>query len=380
MVPSISVSLYEQHLSLTKGSHNSVKYDLDMLAHLFTWALRENIDIEEMLLKGLAPTPVQVRKFTHWLSKRRSADSERSFGIGTFNRILDVSAAIFAWFIQQYGEFEGLGNRHTLDREQVVAAVEKLFRSHKLTERKKRYAGDLSEEEIETIEQYLKPANRQHVDKAVAVRDYLIWRLAIEFGFREGEILALRLCDCPHGRQHFIKIVRVEERGKDYLDPRGAYAPRPKTLSRDLGFVLEDTRIPGLIDDYVNAHRCKLVRRNSKVTRQPILDHDFLIINHLRHSGKPLSVSTMQKVAQTIARETGVNFHWHLARHAFFNRTYAAIAEHSELKDRMQDLVYWGGWADENSLQLYVNRARRERATTTLAFWQTGMNRWSALQ
>ena len=380
--PSIAVSLYETWLSGKKGSFNSVLSDLNMLIYLFTWALREGVDIEKLLLNGLAPQPAEVRMFGFWLSRRRtdSNDSTGSMSIGTFNRILDISAAIFAWFIRQYGEFEGVGNRQSVDREQVVSSVEKLFRSHKLRERKKAFAGDLSEEEIATIEQYLRPPNRQGVDKAIAVRDYLLWRLAIEFGFRTGEILALRLSDCPHARQHCVKIVRVEERGPDYHDPRGVYAPRPKTLSRDLGFILDHTPIPRLIGDYISEHRCKLETRNGRVMKQFVLSHQFLIIGHIRGSGEPLTSSGMRKIAATISRETGVAFHWHLARHAFFNRTYAAVLNHPESKAKMLDLVYFGGWQSEESLQLYVNRARRERATTALAFWQTGRNQWDALK
>lgn len=380
--PSVSLSLYEQHLSHKQGSHNTVRNDLKSLIHLYSWALQENVNIEDLLLNGLAPAPVLVRKFAYWLSKLRnvSADIQKPMSITASNRILDVSARLFAWYIRHHGEFEGVGNEHHLDREAVVTLVQKLFRGHKLRNPKKTYAGDLSEEEVATIEKFLKPSNRTDVSEAVAQRDYLIWRLAIEFGLRDGEILALRLGDCPHGKQNFIKIVRIEERGPKYCDPRGVYAPRPKTLSRDLGFVLDHSPIPEILGDYVSVHRCHTVKRNGKTRKLPILSHDFLITNHMRKSGTPLSMTGIQKIAETISRGTGVAFHWHLARHAFFNRAYAAIIDHPELNDRVLDLVYFGGWADEKSLQLYVNRARRERAITAITFWQVGANQWDALK
>ncbi len=379
--PSAAVSIYEQFRSLTKRSHNTVRNDLNLLMYLYTWALREKVDIEQLTLCGVAPSPVQVRQFAHWLSKQQtsSKDGLEPISINRYNKVLDTSAVFLAWFITQYGEFAGTGNKQVTDREQVVASVKELFRSHKIAEKTKRCADDLTEEEIAAIERYLKPSNRSDTTKSVAVRDYLMWRLAIEFGVREGEILALRLVDCPRARQNYIKIVRVEERGKDYYDPRGTHAPRPKTLSRDLGFVIDHSPIPKLIGDYISEHRCIKVDRNGRTIMQPVLDHDFLFIRHLRKLGAPLSISGMQQVAQNISQKTGVAFHWHLARHAFFNRAYSAVMDHPEAKAKLMDLVYFGGWSDEKSLELYVNRARRDRAKTALAFWQTGMNRWEAL-
>lgn len=372
--PSIAVSLYEQYLNLKKGSYNSVQDDLDKVLYLFTWANRENIDIEELLLNGYSFSPAQVRAFAYWLTKFSNlADS-------TYNRVLDVSSAIFVWFIRHYGEFEGDGNKHQIDREKVATSVQALFRNHKKVSRKKTYAEDMSEEDIAKIENFLKPENRTDADKASALRDYLMWRLAIEFGFRAAEIMALRLSDCPHGRQQHIKIVRIEERGKDYSDPRGINMPRPKTLSRDLGFLIENSPIPRLISDYTSEYRYKEINKNGRITKQPIMEHEFLAISHRRKSGSPLSESGMQRVAQNISEKTGVPFHWHLARHAFFNRAYLSIVEHPDLKERLLDLVYWGGWSDEKSLQLYVNRARRHRAVTALVFWQNGANKWDALK
>lgn len=384
--PSVAVSLYEANLSFNNGSFNSVKDDLDKLTYLYSWALEEGIDLDEMLLQAVAPEPVMVRSFAHWLSERISFGMRKEnrknhrIGVNTYNRILDTSADIFCWFVQYYGKFKSTGNEHAVEREQVRNYIQKLFRSNKKKSRSTRIAEDLSEEEIVTVEQYLKPENRKNVDRAIAVRDYLIWRLAVEFGLRIGEILALRLCDCPHEKQQHINIVRVEERGEDYHDPRGAYRPQPKTLTRELGFILNHTPIPQLLDEYVNEHRVKIVARNGRKTRQPIMEHKFVFIEHTRKSGAPLTSSATQRIAQKIAGNTGGNFHWHIARHSFFNRTYLATCAHKKNKDRLEDLAHWGGWADSKSLRLYINRARRFKAQTALIFWQEGFNTWEALQ
>ncbi len=379
--PSISMSVYEQYLSLKRGSHNSVKDILDKLTYFFTWADDAKVDIETMLLNGLAPTPQQVRTFVYWLGERVSYEGRQANRIAptTFNRIIEACSAMFTWFIMQYSVFNGAGNQHQVNREKVVESVKGLFKKNRKKVRQSKFADDLSEEEIATIEAYLKPSNRTDVDKDTAMRDYLVWRLAIEFGLRIGEILALRLKDCPYGKKNDISIVRIEERGRDYVDPRGANRPQPKTLSRDLGFLFANSPLPRLISDYISDNRCQYVIRAGKKKTLPITDHTFLIVNHWRKDGRPLSGSGMQRIAEKISRNTGIKFHWHIARHAFFNRTYQAVASNPDYKDGMMDLVYWGGWADEKSLQLYVNRARRERATKVLMFWQKGLT-WDALK
>lgn len=380
--PSVAMSIYEQYYSLNKGSHKSVKDVLDKLVYFFSWADGEGLDIESMLLRGYTPTPIQVRSFIHWLNQRVSYTGKQANNISaqTYNKVVEACSAMFVWFVMFYGAFEGRGNQPQVDRERVTNIVTKLFNKNKKRIRQKRFAEDLTEEEIETIEAYLKPENRVDADKSSALRDYLIWRLAIEFGFRAGEILALRLKDLPHGRKQDISIVRIEERGKDYYDPRGAQSPRPKTLSRDLGFALKDSPIPRLISDYVSECRCKVVMRHGKKMKMPILDHVFLIIGHRQKNGQPLSTSGMQRIAERISEKVGFDFHWHLVRHAFFNRAYAAVTSETNHEAKMLDLVYWGGWADEKSLTLYINRARRHRAEKALMFWQEGGFEWDALK
>ncbi|MDA8428096.1 MAG: site-specific integrase [Geobacteraceae bacterium] len=380
--PSVALSLYEQYLAHKSGSSKSTKDVLEKLVHFFTWADIEGVDVEGMLLRGETPTAVQVRSFVYWLGKRitNSGREKDKMGLSTYNKVLMYCGAMFGWFVMHYGVFNETNNMENLDRQKLRDFVKGMFGVNKKKDKQKRFADDLSEEEIGIIEAYLKPGNRKDVNKATAHRDYLMWRLAIEFGFREGEILALRLEDCPHGRQQHISIVRVEERGKNYHDPRGTNSPRPKTLSRQLGFILKDSPIPRLLSDYMSEHRCRVVTFLGKTKVQPVLDHNFLIINHQRKDGRPLSAAGMQRIAEKISQNTGVTFRWHIARHAFFNRMYAGIASSPDYKDRLLDLVEFGGWSDEKSLQLYINRARRIRATNALIFWQSGGVTWNALR
>ena len=190
-------------------------------------------------------------------------------------------------------------------------------------------------------------------------------------GLRISEILALRLQDCPQLNRNYVSIVRIEERGPDYKDPRGSYAPRPKTLSRDLGFVINKTSLPRIIQTYITKYRYLQLKSGSK---KFMLDHDFLIVAH--KTGKPLAKVSANSIAQDIKKNTGVsNFHWHLCRHAFFNRAYAGVVDN---ESHINDLVYYGGWSDASSLDIYIQRELRDRSISTLAVWQKS-NVWEAL-
>lgn len=380
--PSKSLSVYEQYLTHKTDSHNSVKSTLRQVMYLFTWAISAGIGIEELVLKGEFLTAVQIRQFAYWLKSRGTVkkDGIIPFSISGHNSVLMHSAKMICWFADHYGI--GVSQLHSeIDRKIISHAQKKLFSNVKTKDRKVKCAPDLTEEEIFAIDQYLRPENRKDVSPEVAARDYLFWRLTIEFGLREGEIRALRLCDCPHKGQDYIKIVRIEERGHKYRDPRGANAPRPKTLSRDLGFLFK-SQIPNLISDYTSKHRFKLVERAGKKHKQFLPGHDFLIVNHHRSPGAPLSRSGIQTMADQISENTGIPFHWHLSRHAFFNRTYEAVVALQDKEDRkvkLMDLVYWGGWSNPESLQLYINRARQTRGQKALMIWQKGENKWAAL-
>src|SRR5690349_7452841 len=105
-----------------------------------------------MLLEGLAPRPAEVRKFAYWLHEVGvvSTDAGTTEGIGLFNKILDASANLFCFFVEQFGVFEGAGNLHPIDRERGIAGIYSLFRKSKKKNPKLAVAGDLSEEEIAT--------------------------------------------------------------------------------------------------------------------------------------------------------------------------------------------------------------------------------------
>jgi len=389
--PLVALSIYESYLSKKHHSHNTVSHALHKLSFLIAWGKTYGINIDSILLSGEMLEPRQVNSFGAWLSQRGNTQSEAPLEPATINAILIRTSQAFRWFADQYVSLSCRASEREIHLNLYKSAIKDRFSDQQLKVRKKAKADDLTEEEISKIEQYLKPANRlknnSKLSEAQALRDYLIWRLVIEFGLREGEVLALRLEDCPHQHQNYIKIVRIEERGANYIDPRGVHAPRPKTLSRELGFILKNSPIPKLISDYTTKYRRRKVLEHGKKVFKHIVDMPaFLILSHQHDKGIPLSTSSIQDLAADIRKGSGVeNFHWHLGRHAFFNRAYASIIDFKEKDselhaDRLRDLVYWGGWESEQSLQLYINRARSQRAQTTLCFYQKETSEWEALK
>lgn len=378
----LSLSIFEAFLSYKTISHNSVYDNLYCLTFLYSWADKSKINLDQLVLKGNFLKPVEVNQFAFWLKNRGKRNTLNStISIQIINRILSYSKRFFEHFASQYAVINDIGIERAIKHKNYLDYISQQFKVHKVKEKVKLVADDLSEEDICKIEDYLRPANRiknkAKLSKAQIIRDYLFWRLAIEFGFREGEILALRLDDLPMKKSNTVKIVRIEERGEDYIDPRGKYAPRPKTLSRELGFILSNSPIPSLINEYTTKYRKRKIMKHGRKVYQWIMDRPaFLILSHHHDVGNPLSVISAQDIAKDIRENTGVKFRWHLARHAFFNRAYAGLLE---LKDkdpfhheaRVEDLVYWGGWASSKSLQIYVNKARKNRAEKALRVKRT---------
>lgn len=379
LMPSSAMSVYETHLHEIGQSKNSVLHTLNAMNYFYTWAYRTaDISLDKVLLRGERLKPKYMRAFRAWLADRantRKNDNE-PLDIGYRNAIVTVCSAVFQFFVSQYASFE-----KDSAKDIAISQIRLDWKNIKTKKRKTKVADDLTEEEIANIEAAMKCEIQigQGVEPAAAHRNYLMWRLSIEFGMRIGEILLLRLQDLPALDRNNVRIVRVEERGDSYVDPRGTHAPRVKTLSRDLGFVIKNSPIPEQLSIYTTRYRRRMITRHDRKVPQLITEHPFLILEHHRN-GAPLSVSSAQDVAVKIAKDSGVErFHWHLSRHSFFNRAYAAIANNPDYKDQKKVLQVFGGWENEQSMDIYVARARKERASMALAFWQQGSNVWEAL-
>lgn len=379
--PSICGSVYESYLSGHLHSHNSLYADLGHFAALLSFGVETDIDLERRLLSGQEMKPSEIDGFARWLIVRfNEVDGGlRPAKVKTLNARLRGARLATEWFINQFLNVDDVTVARSIAVEQAIANSRRSWKRNFRRQVGNVAAPDLSEEDLSAIESFLRNASSGNKPEPMWVRAYLIWRLVIEFGFRIGEILGFRLEDCPSRTSTTFEVVRIEERTGP-SDPRGVYAPRPKTLSRALAPVLSNSVFPRLVVDYQADHRLRYVRTAAgKIVKRPIFSHQFLLVND---NGDPLPSRSAGNLAQCISRETGVRFHWHLARHAFFNRAYSAVAQIADLGARevhLQDLVHWGGWSDASSLDIYVQSARKKRAAMGLAVWNGARSDWSAL-
>lgn len=381
-LPRPAASLYEAHLALKTDSHNTRVKELATFASLYAWAGAAKIDLDRELLTGLGLTAPQVRAFAASL-RQPLAQANGVVPLGkrqSINGVFRSASVICRWFIKQFASPpSGNPARRAIEIEMLLAAQKSAWKDVLIKVRKRSAAPDQTEQEVAAIEQFLRPeARSKAVGESIAWRDYLMWRMAIEFGMRKSEVLAMRLSDCPTRAAPYFKIVRIEERGDNYVDPR-SNPPRPKTLSRDLGLLFDHTVFPRLVTDYVSTYRYAMVKVNGRRKKKFLLSHDFLIT---AESGAPLSLRAADDVARAIKEGTGVDFNWHLARHAFFNRAYEGVTGEAGKEAReakIEDLVHWGGWENPRSLEIYTKRARAQRARQALMVWQQGGNQWTAL-
>lgn len=380
--PSVAGSLYESHLANRFDSPSTCSKELTAVARLLEWGLASAVDVERTLLQGHFLSALQIADFAQWLKRRSGHEGFKpiphAFRV-QYNATLDAVARAEAYFARQAFAPSEPSIDPTTQFKGAIEFQRGAWSSQKAKVKKEPLAPDLTDKEIQKIEAFLRPdTHLTGIKRQLAERDYLVWRMAIECGMRIGEILCMRLEDCPSRGRPYFSIVRIEER-HDASDPRHPYAPRPKTLSRDLGFVLEATRFPRLATDFVMNYRYVTQESKGRTVRRFLLPHQFLIVSK---GGAPLSRQSATAIAHKISIGTGIAFHWHLARHAFFNRAYTAIRAQPEMDEqraRTQDLLAWGGWESTASLDIYIRRARRERTQNALRVWQEGGDTWSAL-
>lgn len=385
--PSLACSLFESHLNYASRSPNSKSAALYGLPYLLTYAETHGFDVEARLLQGQPFLPAEMRGFTYWLETRfkneeltkgKTSDYLPAARRKTLNNILYGIQRIEAWFVETYHRSNTPGQR-AIDIGHIKSTQKRLWESLHQPIKQKPEAKDLTDDEIREIETFLRGIGLGKEATPTGARLYLTWRLVIELGLRIGEVLALRLEDCPTRIRPTFKIIRIEER-EGPRDPRSKRPPRPKTLGRELTPIFSNSMLNTVVREYKSAHRYgwKTSQKSGRRIKDYAPDHPYLLVNKFGH---PVEQHTATEGAQMITKETGIEFTWHKARHAFFNRAYAALAQienPNEQNTRMMDLVYWGGWSDPDSLLIYSQRARREHAQSAFTIWQGGQT-WNAL-
>lgn len=361
----LAASLYEAYLfSRRKSRKGTSGLILQHLLFLYSWADSASFDLDLSVFSGAGIQLPEILNFFGWLKRRRHKGRELSDSY-IAHIVRDCKVFVF-WFVKRYvsaNEHEALN----ITIQRAVKAHQEAWAECEINVQYDLLADDINDEDYEIIESYFLQGGLSLDELSdVDLRNYVMWRLAWEFGLRIGEILALRVQDVHlAATPPYLSIVSLDERGENELDPRSPYQPKVKTLSRELGFLFRESCLPRLLEMYIIKLRNRDFLINGKVVKSVFLEHDFLFIVH-DGFGQPISCSAVQKISAFAAHKTGVDFKWHLARHAFFNRRYTEASKSSDNSSLIDNLIYWGGWKSSNSLKRYTRRATRDIARSGL--------------
>jgi len=359
----ITLSFYEASLSSRIDRRKgTVGTELQHLLFIYGWAEYSGFDLESKLLNGHGLHLYDIQMLGNWLESRRY----KGCGLQStyLNQIIISCRRLVLWYVRR--------SVKALADEPLPITIGRVVKAHKDVWEEFFFKGndrgeglvapDITDIEYLRVNFLLGSGSDHSLMSGMDLRNFIMWRLAWEFGLRIGEILALRLEDlCEKDGYSYIGIVRLNHRDEGEIDPRVPYEPKVKTRSRELGYLDRESEIPKLIDIYLREHRFAEIQVNGVLTKTPFLAHNFLFIAH-DSSGRPLSCSGAQKIAQKISISTGIHMNWHLIRHAFFNRRYDDAMAHENKESHLNDLVYFGGWKNHASLKSYVGRAIRDRS------------------
>jgi hypothetical protein len=367
-VPLLSVSVYEVSYSMgNRRFKSSIKTLLYHVAFLFSWARLNNIDIEMMLLKGHGIDFKNVRRFSRWLEKIILPPANGDQINRYVTKVLQSCSSFTLWFVENFTPLVSFQIDSNISYMQLVESHKKAWSDVMIGGKQDAIAQDLTDDELCLIEKFLKAKLKDaNKNQGLQLRNYILWRLLLRFGLRIGEALALRLEDLDLTGEHpSLEIVRIDERGMNYVDPRIPNNPLVKTYGRLLYFAPDDLDIIEYIEEYVSKYRVKPNKRGNGST--VYLGHDFLFVTHgSSNKGSPLSNSSAYKLSKDISSSGVVIFHWHILRHAVFNRLYEAASLLKNNATQIDHIVYMGGWGSPNSLRRYAKRAIRDLARNRL--------------
>lgn len=352
---SFMLGLYEASISKQKAKTNTNIKKLEHANALCSF-LAESGN-EKLLLEGEPLLPEEIVAFKLWKLERSTGEYRglTREEAATLNATLRGARQFERWVIRFLYRFRPkiknmLGSLKDIDLNQRETWSE----LHE-TETKRSTVSSLSLDEAAKIERYLYKKAFSRKSRSSDFRNYLMWRLAYDYGIRIGEMLAIQMEDTPklNDAALYITARSAFERAED---PRIFRRPQVKTLSRELDQYFSDNQCASVIAKYKAEFRYVESKYLGKTRRHQNFLHSYLLVTG---KGAPLSMSAATDIARKISRETGVHFHWHRVRHTFFTAAYSAIAEMPtrERSKARSDLQVFGGWARSESLDVYIRKS-----------------------
>lgn len=342
---------------------NTLKADMRVIAHLYDWAFRRGIDLDQRLTLGQGLDAVELtalyqniryrRPFGRAAASDNLTDATNAMpvcGDTHASRVASVRDFII-WAMERcvYRHQPADGEvREIRIRTDLVRRIALEFQSPSSDARPRRTG--LTPVQLRRLMQIIDPAFEDNpFSRPVRFRNFVLIMVLLTFGFRRGESLKIYVSDVQlKGRTPSLAIVR---RPDDPHDPR-TEEPAVKTLGR---FVHLTRPLARILDSYVYHHR----------TRYPGSDESpFLFLSSL---GKPLSLRMLNKICQQI-RARFPEFESFLTPHALrytfndlFLRSCLEIGlDAAQVKQAQNYLNGWRLHSDQGAH--YATRAIEEHA------------------
>lgn len=363
----------------------SLTNDLRAIAILYNWAeATEGIgDLEDFLTSGQILTSEQLQSFLPYLQSRRYVDADELIYLSpdyitlppivsnqTFNTRLFAIQQFIEWAFEPVNH----GGDMLFDedaREMKLAKMVRLFDKQKLSVGESPRREPITREEIRLIRNAIKPDEFGNFPpkiftKATHFRNWIMFEVALNLGVRKGELLTLKVIHLPaiSGPRKFFFVPRQQDAPED---PRKRRRLRGKTNERRVP-LLEPDILPSILG--YRAAAPPIGRYDPKIT-SPYL--------FLTREGRPIASSTADHIIKQIGeyaarlldkdqsfdederaqlKESLLTLSWHRLRHTWAERAALMLfSDHDE--GAWAILKEWGGWNSEESMERYIEYARR---------------------
>ena len=342
---------------------NTLHEELRTVAHIYDWATRRGLNLDERLLTGNGLSPADLtalyQNLRYVRAIGRKSASQRLTDAADIKVVSGKTHAVRVGYAREFllwGLESALYHLDVSDR-RVPEIRERIGRIRRIAINFQRPSSDgslkrigLARENRARLLEIANPAFRKNpFHRTVRFRNWVIFVLLMTFGFRRGETLKIYVTDVNlNGRDPSITIFR---RTGDPLDTR-ANEPAVKTLGRKVPLSPEMVRI---LNTFIMNHRPQFPGADGS---------PFLFFSE---SGNPMALRSLNAMFQSVTRRfpefEGI-LSPHVLRYTCNDMlTESAVALGIDPEMLTQIRNYLNGWSiTSNQGALYSRRAIEERA------------------
>ena len=334
---------------------STLRSNLNSIAHLYEWAfiyLGENLD--EYLSHEDLCSYQKLEAYAGWLRAR--PENGQVASANAYNENLRISIVFLQWALHLCNRGGSNEERNqTLSRKRE--RYNEYFGQLKVRGKRSTRRQPLTFDEVEAIKTAIGPCKNSqgnilyNQDRTIkfpnnafaqetALRNWVMFCVALELGLRIGELLKLKTGDIPRRSN---EPIRIERNPDDPLDTR-KIEPSVKTMERELWV---SPQLLQLIGAYLRSKSGGRPRRS----KSPYL--------FLTHTGAPLSIEGAKYIIRSIRKYSHVqHLTWHSLRHTWAERQAERLLTDPEITNAEDTLMRMGGWSSPASVIYYTGNVR----------------------